>query len=94
MRTFKELANQAPDKTGVYLFYDKLNRLLYVGKAKSLRNRLKSYISASDYKTSLLRKNVVKINWVFCASEDEALLKEAEYIKKESPPYNYRLGDN
>ena len=88
--------NILPFKPGVYLFLDKKNEVLYVGKAKSLKDRVSSYfINQKNLgpKTKILVSKIRKIKTFTVASEIEALLLEAKYIKKYKPKYNTRLTD-
>ena len=72
-----------PDKPGVYLFKDRNDVILYIGKAKSLRKRVASYFQKPpDIKTSILLDRLYDIDYVVAASEMDALLLEEELIKK------------
>ena len=77
------------DKPGIYLFY-KNDELLYVGKAVSLRNRVRSYFSNSKNMRpiELLINEVNDIKWIVTDSALEAAILEAKYIKKFKPKYN------
>ncbi|MDZ7586162.1 MAG: GIY-YIG nuclease family protein [Patescibacteria group bacterium] len=85
-----------PQSPGVYWFLNKKNRVLYVGKAKNLNNRLKSYalINQSSPKTALLLKQKAKTKFKTTESELEALLLEAELIKTYQPRFNILLKDD
>lgn len=86
-----------PEKAGVYVYTDKNNNVLYVGKANSLRSRVTSYFAKSAVlgeRTQLLVDKVHKIKITMVESELEALLLEAFYIKKFRPKYNVRLSDD
>lgn len=86
-----------PTKPGIYQFYDEQNNLLYVGKAKQLKNRVSSYFrTSSDLlpKTRLMVSQITKIKTIVVESEFEALLLEAELIKKLHPKYNHLLKDD
>ncbi len=86
-----------PEKAGVYIYSDKNNKILYVGKANNLKSRVSSYFVKSaklGEKTRLLVEQVDKIKIVIVESELEALLLEAFYIKKFRPKYNIRLSDD
>lgn len=81
---------------GVYLFLDSTNEVLYVGKAKNLKDRVSSYFAKSAQlspKTKILVSKTKKIKTFAVPSEIEALLLEAKYIKKHKPKYNSRLTD-
>ena len=85
-----------PDATGVYLFKDEEGRVLYIGKAKSLKNRVKSHFAAgNDYGTdSFIINRTNEISFMTTESEIEALLLESELIKQYKPRYNVKLQDD
>lgn len=84
----------APKKPGVYIFR-KGKLPLYIGKAVDLRNRLSFYFRRNTgEKVRQMRKEATKIEWIETASEIEALIKEAELIKKYKPKYNYIFRDD
>ncbi|MCK9224941.1 MAG: excinuclease ABC subunit UvrC [Candidatus Muirbacterium halophilum] len=84
-----------PDKPGVYLFKDKNDNILYIGKAKSLKKRVKSYFRKTDnLKTKLLISKYNKIDFIICSSEKEALILENNLIKKYLPFFNILLKDD
>ncbi|MEK7517219.1 MAG: excinuclease ABC subunit UvrC [Patescibacteria group bacterium] len=83
-------------KPGIYLFLGKEGDLLYIGKAKNLRNRVLSYFKNNielGPKTQILVSQIAKIKTIEVSSEIEALLLESRYIKKLRPKYNIRLMD-
>ena len=80
-----------PKSPGVYFFKDTNNAILYIGKAKSLRNRIGSYFSSSDYKVIELLKQAVDIEIITTNNEIEALFLEAQLIKQHQPPFNRLL---
>lgn len=83
-----------PSRPGVYLMKDEDDRVIYVGKAKSLRNRVRSYFSGEkDRKTSILVARVASIDWIITDTEFEALRLENTLIKRHSPRYNINLKD-
>ncbi len=92
------LAGQArllPDTPGVYLFLDTAGKVIYVGKAKSLRKRVASYFSGTlTGKTRVLVSRIDKIDHVLTGSEQDALLLENNLIKKYQPRYNILLKDD
>jgi excinuclease ABC subunit C len=91
---FRSLARQAPESPGVYLMRSSEGEIIYVGKAKVLRNRLSSYFSGrKDIKTRHLVSRIESIEWILAASEYEALLLENTLIKQHSPRYNINLKD-
>ena len=84
-----------PTDPGVYLYKDEAGEILYVGKAKSLRSRVKSYFSSNDHptKTRQLVLRIRQIDWVIVNNEVEALLLENKLIKQHTPKYNVNLKD-
>lgn len=85
-----------PTDPGVYIFRDVSNEILYVGKAKSLRSRVRSYFSKSDLpiKTRQLVSKIRSIDWIIVNNEVEALLLENRLIKQHTPKYNISLKDS
>jgi excinuclease ABC subunit C len=84
-----------PLKPGVYLLKDSEDRILYVGKAKSLKKRVKSYFRSDlDPKTSALMKQFNHLEYMVTDTEKEALILESNLIKKHMPRYNIRLKDD
>lgn len=85
-----------PQEPGIYIFLDKQGVVLYVGKAKNLKNRVSSYFSktVTGEKTKLLVSQIHKIKIIKVISEIESLLLEANLIKKYRPHYNIRLINN
>ena len=92
----KDILKKLPTKPGVYLHKDKHGTIIYVGKAKNLRNRVRSYFhtKVDSVKTERLRQNIVDIDIITVESELEALLLENTLIKKHRPRYNIRLKDD
>lgn len=86
----------APHQSGVYLMFSSQDTLLYVGKAKDLKNRLRSYWHPPERSPRLqyLTRQVKKVEWILTKNEFEALLLEAQLIKKHQPRYNVRLKDD
>ncbi|MBP6869286.1 GIY-YIG nuclease family protein [Candidatus Babeliales bacterium] len=80
-----------PKSAGVYFFKDANNAILYIGKAKNLKNRISSYFSSSDYKVIELLKQAVNIEFITTNNEIEALFLEAQLIKQHQPPFNRLL---
>ncbi|MCY4512951.1 MAG: excinuclease ABC subunit UvrC [Bdellovibrionales bacterium] len=91
----KEIS-QLPTLPGVYLMKNNQGKILYVGKAKVLRSRVKSYFSSSDssLKNRFLIRQMKKVDYIVTANEEEACLLEASLIKKYKPRYNVRLKDD
>ncbi len=85
-----------PTRPGCYLYRDAEANLLYVGKAKILRNRVKSYFSAApkDAKTRRLVARIWDLEFIVCETELEALVLENNLIKEHRPPYNILLRDD
>ena len=91
-----EFYNTLPEKSGVYLFYDKFQKLLYIGKAKNLKRRVSSYFTKSilDDKTEILVSNIKYIDYRITNSEFEALLIEQNLVSELKPKYNIQLKDD
>ena len=85
-----------PSKPGAYIFKDNNGRVIYVGKAKCLKNRVRSYFSSSDNsaKTRAIRNNLNEIEFIVTDTEIEALILECNLIKKYRPKYNILLKDD
>ncbi|MDY6932903.1 MAG: excinuclease ABC subunit UvrC [Spirochaetota bacterium] len=85
-----------PNEIGVYLMKDKLDGIIYIGKASSLKKRVSSYFRKSDDnpKTAVLVKNIHDIEFIVTDSEVEALILESTLIKSHKPKYNIRLKDD
>ena len=93
---FKAISENIPHEPGVYRFLDNDGTILYVGKAKSLKNRLNSYFGDKkhmQYKTVLLTRNASNIEYTVVETEHDALLLENSLIKKFQPRYNVMLKD-
>ena len=88
-----------PHKPGVYIMRDRFNRVIYVGKARSLRKRVSQYFTPSrqmraDLKTRALIEAIWDFEWHTVASEPEALLLEGKLIKEFRPRYNVSFRDD
>jgi len=85
-----------PEVPGVYQYYDKQEKIIYIGKAKNLKKRVSSYFNRvlDNHKTKLLVKNINRIEHVVVDSEMDALLLENNLIKKYKPRYNILLKDD
>ncbi len=93
----KERVRDFPDQSGVYLMKSSTDKIIYVGKAKNLRQRVRSYLGeAKDLtpKTRLLVSHIHVIDYILTKTEVEAFLLEASLIKKHRPKYNIRLKDD
>lgn len=91
----KSIALSMPAKPGSYQFYDKDHQIIYVGKAKNLKNRVSSYFrkEVDRYKTKVLVSKVWDITYTVVNTEEDALLLENSLIKKYNPHYNVLLKD-
>ncbi len=88
---------QLPDAPGVYLMLGVSERILYIGKAVSLRSRVRSYFqdsAAHVYRTTQMVARVEDVRWIVVTNEIEALILEANLIKRHQPPFNVRLRDD
>ncbi len=92
----KALIKDFPLQSGVYLMKSEADKILYVGKAKNLRNRVRSYFheSVDHRKTVVLVRQIFNIEYIITKTEVEAFLLEASLIKKHRPKYNIRLKDD
>jgi excinuclease ABC subunit C len=94
LESLKTAARDVPQLPGVYLWKDDTGQIIYIGKAKSLRDRLGSYFSSvKDVKTATLIRRARSIETIIVANEYEALLLENTLIKQHSPKYNINLKD-
>lgn len=84
----------SPDKPGVYLWKDDKDRILYVGKAANLRERLKNYLKPADIKTQRLVENSQTLKTIITKTNIEALILEDALVKQNQPKYNVRLRDD
>lgn len=97
MFDFEYHIKNLPDKPGVYLMKNSLGEVIYVGKAKVLKNRVKSYFQNSknhSEKVRVMVKNIAEFEYIITDSEMEALILECNLIKKYSPKYNILLKDD
>ncbi len=93
----RQKLDELPMATGCYLMHDHEGKVLYVGKASVLRQRVRSYFTdsqANDPKVELLVPEICDISWWITRNELEALTLENSLIKKHLPPYNVRLKDD
>ncbi len=91
----KNIVSNLPSKPGSYQFYDQTGTIIYVGKAKSLKNRVSSYFhkEVDRYKTKVLVSKIHDITYTVVKTEEDALLLENNLIKKYKPKYNILLKD-
>lgn len=94
-KRIKNVYNKFPESPGVYIMKDARGRILYVGKAGNLRRRVSSYFQkAHEYRTEELVRSIKKIDYKKTDTAIEALILEAELIKKYKPPFNVREKDD
>ncbi|MBQ1470815.1 MAG: GIY-YIG nuclease family protein, partial [Eubacterium sp.] len=97
MFDIKENLKKLPDSPGVYMHKDRLGQVIYVGKAISLRNRVRQYFQTSyqtNPKIRALVGSIAEFEYITCSSEMEALILECNLIKKHRPHYNISLKDD
>ena len=97
MRSFQDKLKNIPTKPGVYQFKNKDGDIIYIGKAKNLRNRVRSYFQKNKYQTpknQSMIKRIANVEWIIVRSNVEALLTEANMIKEVQPKYNVVLKDD
>jgi len=88
---------QIPTHPGVYQFFNSDGKIIYIGKAKNLRNRVRSYFQSKKHqmaKTISLVRNIENLEWIVVRNEVEALMTEANLIKAHRPRYNIDLKDD
>jgi len=93
---FKQLIRSLPQKPGVYRYYSADGELLYVGKAKNLKNRVSQYFQNTIHhpRIRLMVSQIAKIEYTVCATEQESLLLEANLINSLQPKYNIALKED
>ncbi len=95
VENFQDKLAVLPQDPGCYLYKDKAGTVIYVGKSKSLKNRVNSYFKgAHDVKTTLLVSEIYDLEFVVTATELEALVLELNLIKQYNPKYNIKLNDD
>ena len=93
----KDTVKNIPKDPGVYFFKNNKNDIIYIGKAKNIRNRVRTYFQKNKYqspKNISMIKRIVDVEWIVVRNEVEALLTEANLIKKHQPFYNVNLKDD
>ena len=89
---------ELPERPGVYLMKNASGKIIYIGKAKVLKNRVRSYFDGSDHAghraATLMLPFIRDIEWIITESEEEALILEATLIRKHTPKYNVLLKDD
>ena len=92
----REKIRNLPTGPGVYQYFDSDGNIIYIGKAKNLRNRVSSYLNKSNQssKTSVLVKKISDLKYTVVSTEQDALLLENNLIKEHKPKYNILLKDD
>ena len=92
----KSIISTLPDSPGVYQYFDKEGRIIYVGKAKNLKRRVSSYFNktAQSVKTAVMLRHVADLKYIVVGSEEDALHLENSMIKEYQPRYNILLKDD
>lgn len=92
----KNIVASLPEEPGIYQFFDKTGKIIYIGKAKRLKRRVASYFNKThdSRKTILLVRNIVDIKYIVVETEQDALILENNLIKKYQPRYNIQLKDD
>ena len=86
---------ELPEDSGIYQFYDEQEKLLYVGKAKNLKNRVSTYLTkGANKKASLLRNQIRYLELIITKTESDALILEQSLIRKRKPPFNVQFRDD
>ena len=92
-----EKIKNIPTKPGVYQFKNNIGEIIYIGKAKNLRTRVRSYFQKNKYQTPKnlsMIKRITDLDWIVVSTEVEALLTEANLVKEHKPHYNINLKDD
>ena len=92
-----EKIKNIPTKPGVYQFKNNIGEIIYIGKAKNLRTRVRSYFQTNKYQTpknQSMIKRIIDLDWIVVSTEVEALLTEANLVKEHKPHYNINLKDD
>ena len=95
-KNLREKISELPHRPGVYQYFDASGTIIYIGKAKNLKNRVSSYLSKRNQsnKTLLLVRQIEDLRYIVVDSEQDALLLENNLIKKYKPKYNILLKDD
>ena len=92
---YKHIYESIPQKGGVYMMLNSKKQVIYVGKSKNLRSRVRSYFfSSSGFKNQFLIRQIDSIDYILTQTDAESYLLEASLIKKHNPRYNIRLKDD
>src|SRR5438552_18448506 len=99
--TLDERLKESPMSPGVYLYKDAAGKIIYIGKAKNLRNRVRSYFQAGrpgdisyEIKTAELVRQIADVEIIVTDNEVEAFILEATLVKQHQPYFNYKLKDD
>ncbi|MFQ6109925.1 MAG: GIY-YIG nuclease family protein, partial [Candidatus Aminicenantales bacterium] len=93
--SFKAKIENLPEKPGIYFFKDTRNTISYIGKARSLKDRVKSYFQTStDAKVSNIRSETADVEYILTDSEREAAFLENNFIQQYQPKFNLKLKDD
>jgi len=95
--TLEEKLKNLPTSSGIYIHKNKAGKIIYVGKAKNIRNRVRQYFQtnrSTDWKTRQLQKNIADLEFIVVDNEVEALILESNLIKKHKPRFNVMLKDD
>ena len=95
--SYRPAPGSIPDQPGVYRFSDADSRVIYVGKAKSLRSRLNSYFGdpgGLHHRTRTMVQSAAKVDWTVVQTEAEALQLEFSWIKEFDPRFNVKYRDD
>lgn len=90
----KDKTSIIPIEPGVYFFYDKKGKLLYIGKSNNLEERVKNHFNQPTYRDNFFIKEVNKVGYIPLSSEVEALILESQLIKKKEPKFNVLFRDD
>ena len=92
----KEKIDMLPESPGVYMYFDKEGTIIYIGKAKRLRRRVRSYFNREHTvaRTNVLVRNIADLKYIVVNSEEDALHLENSLIKENKPRYNVLLKDD
>ena len=97
MSLLEDKLKNLPEESGVYIMRDAYSKVIYIGKAKSLKNRVRQYFHSSrsfNDKTLAMVSRIADFEYIITRSEADAIALEANLIKKHKPPYNILLKDD
>ena len=96
LKVLKQKANKLPQSPGVYIMKNSSGKIIYIGKAKALKNRVTQYFGAGNQHSAKVRSmvsNVDDFEYIVCDSEFEALILENSLIKQNQPKYPPKRGN-